>query len=56
MLGNKYRMPFHRGLSAIIFWKLRSHSRGYEIKGVASDGLDSLVFDIQAVLIVDSEF
>jgi hypothetical protein len=38
MLGNEYRMPSHRRLFAIIFWKIRCNPGVYKLKCVLFDG------------------
>ena len=46
MLCNKYRMPFHRGLFAIVFWGLRGNTGVYEIISMVSDSFDAFIFDV----------
>lgn len=49
--GNKNRMPLHRRLFPIIFWKGRCHPGCYEIICVGSDGINTLALNEMAVLV-----
>ena len=46
MLGDKYRMTFHRRLFAVIYGICRSNTFADEIFGMATDGIKPFLPDI----------
>ncbi len=56
MLGNKYRMPSHRCLFTIIFWKIRRNPGIYKFKCVLFDSFKTFGGNVISVFLCQLEF
>jgi len=56
MLGNEYRMSFHRCLFAVIFRKIGGNSRIHKLKCMRFDGFETFGGNVIAILLCQSEF
>jgi hypothetical protein len=51
MLSDEYRMPPHRRLFAVIFWKIRRNSGIYKLMCVIFDGFKTFGGDVISVFL-----
>lgn len=56
MLGDEHRMPFHRCLFAVIFWKIRRHPGIYKLKCMVFDGFETFGCYVIAIFLGQPEF